>query len=329
MLDMIPPEGLEKRFTKPEGMRWQGFTRNGRKIRFGFVFPKDSTPDAIVVCLPGLSEFGEKYFETARELNAHNIAFYVIDWMGQGGSGRYLGNPLMRHAASFDEDIEDLHHLVTKHILNSDIHPDIGGIPLVMLGHSMGGHLGLKFLAKYPGMFTCAAFTAPFLGIHSLSRIPGFLLRFIAGSLYGISPTHYAIGQKDWAIGQRPNPGYDEFSSDLARGSLHERWMVCNPELRLGGVTTRWVFEALKSCHSLAKDLRSIETHCLVAMADKEKIVDNIAILKLPYTMKKITLLKMHHAKHEILMEPDNIRNVFMDSFYQLIKNAITDKQAY
>ena len=66
---------LEERFLEPEGWRWHSFTRptqsGGRKIRFGSVFPKDSVPDAVVVCLPGLSEFSEKYYEMSREEIQH------------------------------------------------------------------------------------------------------------------------------------------------------------------------------------------------------------------------------------------------------------------
>ncbi len=321
-----PPPDLEERFKEPEGMRWHAFNRNGRKIRFGSVFPKDSIPDAVIVCLPGLSEFSEKYFETARDLTSKNLAFWIIDWMGQGGSGRYLANPHMRHADKFDEDVEDLHYLVLEYIKHSSVHPDVGRIPMAMLGHSMGGNLGLKYLAKHPGTFECAAFTAPFLGVYGLSKLPYPIMRLLTFAFNEIGPLKYAKGQKDWFAGQRPNPGHDEFSSDFARGSLHEKWMAHNPELRLGGVTSRWVYEAVRSCHDVMDMAHKIEIPCLIALAEHEKIVDNGKIIKLSQKLKQASLLPCEGAQHEILMERDEIRAPFLGSFYDLIKTSIIDR---
>ena len=107
---------LDDRFLEPEGWRWHHFTRENRNLRFGSVFPQDSIPDAVVVCLPGLSEFAEKYFEVARTVTRHNMAFWVLDWMGQGKSGRYLKNPHKRHSHGFQKDIDDLHYFICEHI---------------------------------------------------------------------------------------------------------------------------------------------------------------------------------------------------------------------
>ena len=44
------------------------------------------------VCIfPGRSEFIEKYFEVVGELRRRGFAVAVLDWRGQGGSGRLSG----------------------------------------------------------------------------------------------------------------------------------------------------------------------------------------------------------------------------------------------
>src|ERR1035437_9489859 len=106
--------GLENRFSQPAGWRWDVFTdARGKNLRFGAVDPAGGDPAAVVIVLPGLSEFSEKYFEVARDMLRRNLAFRVLAWQGQGKSDRYLGNPHKRHTAGFDEDIADLHCLIT------------------------------------------------------------------------------------------------------------------------------------------------------------------------------------------------------------------------
>ena len=113
------PHDLEERFHKPVGWRWHRFERNGRNIRFGSVFPKDSIPDAVVVCLQGVREFSEKYFEVAQWCLDHNLAFWTCDWVGQGKSTRLLQDSQKRHSHGFDNDIDDLHYFILQYIKHS------------------------------------------------------------------------------------------------------------------------------------------------------------------------------------------------------------------
>ena len=181
---------LEERFLEPEGWRWHSFTRptqsGGRKIRFGSVFPKDSVPDAVVVCLPGLSEFSEKYYETARTLLDKNIAFWTLDWFGQGGSDRYLKNRQKRHAVSFDEDVEDLRYFITEYVKHACVHPDVGRIPMAMLSHSMGETIGLTYHHNSPDMFKCSAVIALFLWLQAGKSIPAYASLSLRCSLWSI-----------------------------------------------------------------------------------------------------------------------------------------------
>lgn len=326
MSNSIVPHGLEERFTEPAGFRWHSFKREGRSIRFGSVFPKDSIPDAVVVCLPGLSEFGEKYFEIARDLNKENLAFWVIDWMGQGGSGRYLPNAFKRHSAGFDQDIEDLHYLVMEYIKHSSVHPDKGRIPLAMLGHSMGGNIGLRYLARHPDIFECAAFSAPMVGIHNMTTLPKPLIMGAAAILNELANKSYAHGQKDWHENVRPHPGSDQFSNDPKRGALHELWQKENEHLRIGGVTNRWVYEALKTCYALRDDIPLIRQDMLIGIAGRERIISNGCIKRAFANCSRADIITFDDARHEIMMETDDIRSAFLDGFKNLIRKTIIQK---
>src|SRR6516225_1698505 len=80
------PQGLRIRFAN-----WQSVLKERRGT----------------VCIqPGRTEFIEKYFEVVGELRRRGFAVAVLDWRGQGGSGRLMRNSLKGHVKSF-ADYED------------------------------------------------------------------------------------------------------------------------------------------------------------------------------------------------------------------------------
>ena len=316
---------FEERFTEPPGWRWHTFKRDGRRLRFGAVSPKDKIPDAIVVCLPGLSEFAEKYFETARDCLDKNLAFWVFDWMGQGKSDRYIKNSQKRHIRSYERDVEDLHALIMDYIKHSAVHPDVGRIPMVMLAHSMGAHIGLHYLLRHPGSFECAAFTAPLLKLKVFEAVNSHVAKWIVGTKAFFSDTRYAPGFGNWREEIRTTPSLNFFSDDSVRSAIHNAWCLADAELQVGGITWGWLYETHKSCMALWKNnpLKLLDTHCVIGVAGKERFVSNRAIRKAAGVMPNATLLEFPESKHEILMEREEIRKVFINAFYDLIRERI------
>lgn len=324
------PSSLEERFRQPEGWRWHEFTRDGRKIRFGAISPKDSIPDAVVVCLPGLGEFGEKYFETARDCLNLNLAFWVIDWMGQGRSGRYLKNPHKRHSTGFQADVDDLHYFIMEYIKHSSVHPDKGRIPMAMLAHSMGANIGLHYLSQHPGIFECAAFTAPLFGVKKFAGLPGWVALAATGLMRALAGQAYLRqhGGGDWDPATRPAEGPEAMSSDPKRAGIHMKWLESDPALRIGNITYGWLHHALVSCLRIENRefLHPITTPCLIALAGNEPLVDNEKTRKIANALTKAEILNLPEARHEILMERDEIRNRFLEGFYGLIKENIINR---
>lgn len=323
--DSLPPPGLEERFQQPPGWRWHTFRNGkGKAFRFGSVYPPSRIPAAVVIGLPGLSEFAEKYFEVAHDLLARNLAFWVMDWHGQGQSDRPLKNPHKRHSSGFGEDVEDLHFFIMEYVKHSAVHPDVGRIPLVMLAHSMGANIGLHYLHRHPGIFQCAAMTAPLTGVLALRAVPGPLRRIVTGLFRMAAGRAYIPGGGNYRPDRRE---LALLTHDSTRGKVFHGWCGHDPRLQVGGVTFGWLDEAVASCARLHRRgvPESIQTPCLIALAGKEGLVDNAAARRLARRLPHARLVEYQEAGHEILMERDDIRNAFLAELDALIREHVIE----
>lgn len=326
----------QPRFQEPPGWRWHTFTTSGGyKLRCGSVHPKGSIADAVVVCLPGLRDFAEQYFETARDMLAHNLAFWVIDWRGQGESDRYFDNRHKRHSSGYERDVRDLYELVDGYILPSAVHPEVGRLPLVMLAHSMGGHIGLRFLrdcnvsSKGKQAFSSAFLCAPMFGINALDFL-NLRLSWLLSLILCLFPRSYVPRYGgDWKAGYRHLPHTRGiFSSDPVRNHLQETWFLKNPRLQVGGPTNRWLLETIKSCLKLnqPKYLKGIDVPVHLALAGQDRIINNRLIERAAGLIPGAVLETFPDAQHELLMEADPIRKPLLDHFFSFIEKNVLVK---
>lgn len=314
---------LDDRFLPPPGWITHSFVNQatGHKIHYGRAYPQGKPPTAVIVCLGGLSEFTEKYYETAHDMLGRGYAFWMMDWHYQGRSGRLDKFPHRRHSDGFDSDVSDLKKFVDDYIVPAAVHPDVGRIPLIMLGHSMGANIGLRFLSQNPKRFDAAAFTAPLLGIHNFTPS----LKLLAAALFPVMPLvgkNYIPAGADWAETFRKSDGTDKFSCDPARDALHNIWSKADPVLQVGSPTLGWVIKALASCNALNKRgaLEAIPMPVLIAIGSREEIIDNEAVRRAVKRLPHAELLEIDGARHEILMECDEYRNMFLKAFDKMVE---------
>ncbi len=320
----VTPPDLEERFTQPRGWRWHSFERAGRTIRFGCAFPEDSIPDAVVICLHGVRECSEKYFELARWCLDNNLAFYTMDWAGQGLSTRFLKNPQKRHSQGFDADLDDLDYFIREYVKHSCVHPDKGRIPMALFAHSMGANLGLRFLHKHSNVFECAGFTAPMAGIKVFQYMPQYFALALTALTRALLGKSYVPGGADW----QKRKEHARLSHDQTRKKIQNLWYGASPDLQCGDVTLGWLYEAQKSCIALQNPSihSEIQTPCLFAIPLHEDLVDNKKTLSIVDQMPDAKLIEYASSAHEIMMETDDIRDDFLNHFYNLIKEKIIDR---
>ncbi len=313
MTIFFPNDLLEPRFLPPENWKQQYFKNleTNHKISISTLLSPQNVQNLII--LPGLSEFGEKYIETARFFFKNGFNIYVIDWAYQGRSTRYKQNPHKRHSDGYDKDLSDLHYLIDNFVETNQ--------PSFFIGHSMGGHLGLRYLAEYKHNIKAAAFSAPMLKIKSLKLSEKFYHKILRTIPFITS--RYVPGGKDWNEENRNLVNKDIFSSDPVRKKLHNLWSKYVPILQLGNPTLKWVQETLKSILILNNEYQHIKTPIFIAAGGSEKLVDNKEIKRAVKILPQAHLRIIPKSKHEIMMETDDIRDEFLSQSLKLFrKNA-------
>ena len=130
-----------------------------------------------VVIVHGYAEHKGRYRKLISELTGSGYECHLIDLRGHGASGGRRG-----HVARFGEYREDL-HLVAR-AAGANRPP---GVPLLLLGHSLGGLVSLDYVLHHPETFSALAVSSPFLApafaIPPLKKTLGTLAAHILPTL--------------------------------------------------------------------------------------------------------------------------------------------------
>ncbi|MCV2865157.1 alpha/beta fold hydrolase [Albidovulum sediminicola] len=267
-----------------------------------------------VLIFPGRTEYVEKYGLPVTRLTEAGYACLAIDWRGQGLSDRIIPDPMSGHVHEFVDYQSDVAALMTA--ARALELPE----PMFLMGHSMGGCIGLR--ALHSGLpVRAAAFSAPMWGIriHPVLRPTA---RFLSSAARTIRQGHrYAPGTSAAAY-IADAPFEDNFLTrdptmwDFARGQI-----AAHPELGLGGPSLHWLNEALAETRMLlarpAPDLP-----CYVGVGTRERIVDPIAIDTLMARWPGGQLDLFSGAEHELLMELPEVRERFLSRTIALFNEA-------
>jgi len=311
---------LEPRFLAPANWQTDYFNNEdtGHNLHYGWAKPENGAPKGVVILLQGLQESTEKFYETARFFIAEGFGIVLFDWQYQGRSARHLDNFHKRHSDGFDTDVDDLKRLIEEEI--KYIFPDI---PLHFLSHSTGGNIALRYLITYPNDIKSASFSAPLMGIYGLSRFPDFLILTLLKFL-NLAPNAYVPGGSDWREDDRPSDGTGKFSSDPARDAIANKLYLFDESLQGGSPTNAWLRAAYRSMMYLKNSgaLKQIKTPCYFGLAENDIIVCTKTALKVLPQIPNAQIDVLPNAKHEILMETDDIRGQFLNNALHLTNSA-------
>lgn len=294
------------RYQEPQGLAWGHFKNpQGADIRYAHVAPAGEVKGRVVL-LPGFRESIEKYFEAARDMLARGFEVYLMDWRGQGGSQRYFdGDKAQRaHSNGYDEQIETLHYF-TQNIVKPD-----DSRQTVVMAHSMGSHIALRYLAEHPGFFDAAALTTPMFNINA--GMPESAARVVAKLA---KQEDYVPGGHDWDVNDHVFEGNDK-TNDADRFYDWVNLLEHRPDLQLGNPTYGWVRQTYKSIDKLndEKYLQSISTPVLMCSAGQDKVVLNKDFDRAAKVMPNVRTVHFDKAQHEVWHETDAVRASWLKS---------------
>ena len=280
-------------------------TSDGVRIRIAAWRPEEVEPLGTVLLLPGRTEHVEKYHDVAGEFAAAGFSTLAIDWRGQGLSDRLISDEDVGHVIRITDYQQDL-----AAALQAAEALDLPR-PWHMLGHSMGGGIGLRALMEGVDVATCA-FTGPMWGIYfsplvkPFSRaLPAFLVKLGMGEKLAPSTkrAHYVLTApfKGNVLTKDPDQ-YEKMRSQL----------TTHPQLAIGGPTNRWLIEALRETDGLAKK-PSPDVSCLCILGADEAIIDCDAVHDRMARWPNGRLEIINQAEHEVMMEVDATRRQVID----------------
>ncbi|MEM1106188.1 MAG: alpha/beta hydrolase [Pseudomonadota bacterium] len=296
---------------EPDGAELVWFKGSGGRNLRACLVPSTRAAGArgtVIVC-PGRTEFIEKYFEVARELQAKGFAALILDWPGQGLSDRLLEDRGKGHIDDFKTFMGALQN-------GLDALGDNLPRPYVSLAHSMGGAIALAAISEKLVRVDAAAFCAPMWGL----RTPVFGVRYLVWAMR-------AMGRSgDYA--QQPGPP-ERFKDNIVthderRWQVHRDLVDTAPDLGLGPVTWGWLGASLAIVRTFARraKLAEIDVPVLVASASQEQLVDNRSHERVCDALCDCEHITIDGALHEILMETDELRAPFWAGFDRLLDKA-------
>lgn len=276
--------------------------KDGVKLHYRY-FPASGVSKGTIVIVNGRTEFMPKYAELVYDLRDSGYSIFLYDHRGQGESQRVIPDqPFKGHVDKYQDYVDDL-----AQFMSEVVRPGSSG-DIYMITHSMGGAVATAYLEQNPGAVKALVAASPMYEPALPLHIPQEIALGILESAIALGEgKNYAPGkgENDWNV---PFEDNDVTTSEARYNYAHEDW-IRHPELIIAGPTNQWVAEAIKIGmydRDHAEALK--QTRTLILQAGLDSVVDTDAndVFARSADAK---ILYFPNAKHEILMEQDEIRN--------------------
>ena len=136
------------------------------------VWTPDTAPRGVVVLCHGYAEHARRYDHVAQRFGEAGLATYALDLRGHGRSG---GKRV--YLRDIDEYTGDFHTLVGTAAAD---HP---GLPVIVVGHSMGGGVVFTYGVEHPADYTAMVLSGP--AVYAQDAVSPFMIRVakVVGSI--------------------------------------------------------------------------------------------------------------------------------------------------
>ena len=292
----IPPGAREERWVAPDGFPV-------RRI----VWPEpDGPPRGSLLFMPGRGDAYEKYLETFEHWRRRGWRVSSADWRGQAGSGRLGADAITGHVDDLAVWTDDLAALWRDWARGREG-------PLVLVGHSMGGHLVLRAVAErlLDPMPDALVLSAPMLDVLP-ERLPLLVKQGFARTMRALGDPRRPAWKWSEKPGEVPRFRQALLTHDDARYADELYWRQARPELVMGPGSWGWVTASLGSIRSLTRpgllEAVTLPVHILATSADR--LVGVRAIRRAEARLPRVDAQWFGaEAAHEILREVDAVRD--------------------
>lgn len=285
---------------------------DGLKLRAARWKPTRGPVRGTMCLFTGRGETIEKYFEVIADLRRRGFAVAIMDWRGQGGSGRKLSNPRKGHVMAFTEYDRDLARFM------ADVVQPALPAPYIAMGHSLGGNVLLRNAQDEASPFARMILISPMIEIHAklLGTTAAKARAYAESACAAGFATSYVRGGNDtpeeFKLFEETALTYDSVRYSRNRAIIEQA-----PELAIGSASIGWLRAALRSCAMVQRPAypKLVTVPMLMFAASNDRVVSAQAIENFAVQLKVGGHILMPGSRHEILQETDLVRERFWAAF--------------
>jgi lysophospholipase len=272
-----------------------------------------------IVIAAGYTENMRKYSETAFDLHQAGFSVFLYDHRGQGYSQRLSADPALGTIDEFEYFAADLHQFVTTIVRKELKSTNQRSDRVYLLAHSMGGAIGALALEKYPGDFRAAVLSAPMLKLNSRGW------NEIAAQLF--LDAQSLLGRDELPATAPRDPSTMPFSQNTvtrseARFEFQRQVLRDEPGLKIFAPTQRWVRKAIAGSRAARKNGARARSPILILQATDDSFVEADGQREFCQIAASCRILVVQDARHEILQERDEIRDLALKTAIEFFDQA-------
>jgi len=261
---------------------------------------------ATIVLTTGYDESISHWEHVAARYQQMGAEVWLMNWHGHGELDEHASKPLIHDYATIMQHADDLDFFV-KNIVRHD-----GKTPLVTNTHSIGGHIGMLNLFRFPGTFDAAIMATPFFdhfkfGLPTSAR-PAFMAAAYGLTHMGLKHASLEPVQKLVKDALRFTNKAKRFLSSLWNSAANEKGPEAHIKRLLykSKMPTVGCVDTLLRSVALMTDtnfIGQIDTPLLIATTSRDTIVDNDVTREVAGKLPHVTHVHIKGADHRLFAE--------------------------